>query len=281
MVDGRPLHFGVSCGIAVHAGTSNPDLATIDGLLSDADSAMYAAKQTGRGRIALFEPAHRYVRRDPELIAPALRTAADNDEIRMMVQPIVALGTGQVSGFETFVRWDLPEVGLLSPADFCRPPRRLARSSRSAPASFASRWPSQLAARAGGVDQRVVGGTRTARLCRFGAGRAASRGLPLSGLALEVNVPALAEPQALHPLDQLRTAGLGSPWMLRTPAGGTVDTAALSATAVKIDRTLTASRPNPDLWRGCCEGSSVWSRTWDRPGSLRALESREQAEGSS
>ena len=39
VVDGRPLHFGVSCGIAVHAGTSNPDLATIDGLLSDADSA--------------------------------------------------------------------------------------------------------------------------------------------------------------------------------------------------------------------------------------------------
>ena len=242
VVDGRPLHFGVSCGIAVHPGTSNPDQATIDGLLADADAAMYAAKQTGRGSIAVFEPAHRYARRDPELIAPALRTAADNDEIRMMVQPIVALRTGQVSGFETFVRWDLPEVGLLSPADFLQTAEEtgaiveIGASILRQSLAFATRLPGQ-------VVSINVSWVELAQPAYADSVLAALRtaGLPPDRLALEINVPALAEPQALAHLEQLRAAGLG----LTLDAFGRQPVELsmlplLSATAVKIDRTLTA-----------------------------------------
>jgi diguanylate cyclase (GGDEF)-like protein len=242
VVDGRPLHFGVSCGIAVHCGTSNPDQATIDGLLADADAAMYAAKQAGRGSIALFEPAHRYARRDPEVIAPALRTAADNDEIRMMVQPIVALRTGRTSGFETFVRWDLPEVGLLSPADFLQTAEEtgaiveIGASILRQSLAFATRLPGQ-------VVSINVSWVELAQPAYADSVLAALRtaGMPPDRLALEINVPALAEPQALAHLEQLRAAGLG----ITLDAFGRQPVELsmlpqLSATAVKIDRTLTA-----------------------------------------
>jgi diguanylate cyclase (GGDEF)-like protein len=280
VVDGRPLHFGVSCGIAVHAGTSNPDLATIDGLLSDADSAMYAAKQTGRGRIALFEPAHRYVRRDPELIAPALRTAADNDEIRMMVQPIVALGTGQVSGFETFVRWDLPEVGLLSPADFLQTAEEtgaiveIGASILRQSLAFATRLPGQVVS----INVSWVELAQPAYADSvLDALRAA--GLPPERLALEVNVPALAEPQALTHLDQLRTAGLGVTLDAfgRQPVELSI-LPHLSATAVKIDRTLTAFATQPGSMARMLRGLVGLVAHLGLTGIAEGIESREQAE---
>jgi predicted signal transduction protein with EAL and GGDEF domain len=242
VVEGRPLHFGVSCGIAIHPGASHPDLATIDGLLADADAAMYAAKQTGRGSIALFEPSHRNNRRDPELIAPALRTAADNDEIRMMVQPIVALPTGLVSGFETFVRWDLPEVGLLSPADFLQTAEEtgaiveIGASILRQSLAFATRLSGQVVS----INVSWVELSQPAYADSVLAALQTA-GLPPDRLALEINVPALAEPQALANLEQLRAARLG----ITLDAFGRQPVELsmlprLSATAVKIDRTLTA-----------------------------------------
>ena len=108
----------MSIGIALHGGTSTPDGGEIATLLADSDAAMYAAKLAGRGTVHVFETADRDTKQDPATIAPALRTAALNDEIRMMVQPIVDLADERVSSFESLVRWDLPEVGRLSPADF-------------------------------------------------------------------------------------------------------------------------------------------------------------------
>jgi diguanylate cyclase (GGDEF)-like protein/PAS domain S-box-containing protein len=87
-------------------------------LLRDADAAMYAAKSTGNGRYRLFESAmHRTAKADLELRAD-LQRALQRHQLVMYYQPVVALGSGQVQGFEALIRWQHPERGLVMPAVF-------------------------------------------------------------------------------------------------------------------------------------------------------------------
>jgi diguanylate cyclase (GGDEF)-like protein/PAS domain S-box-containing protein len=102
-----------SIGIAI-AGAED----TSETLLRHADAAMYRAKRNGRARAVLFQP------NDHGAAITALRTGSDlhraleRDELVVHYQPIVALRTGRVVGFEALLRWNHPERGLVSPADF-------------------------------------------------------------------------------------------------------------------------------------------------------------------
>ena len=87
-------------------------------LLRDADTAMYAAKAIGHGRVKVFdrrmeEPTTR--RRD---LRTALERAIRGDELVLEYQPIVDMATGTPSGLEALVRWNHPQLGRLLPADF-------------------------------------------------------------------------------------------------------------------------------------------------------------------
>ena len=87
-------------------------------LLRDADTAMYAAKAIGKGRVKVFdrrmeEPTTR--RRD---LRNALERAVVQDELMLEYQPIVDLNSGAPSGLEALVRWNHPQLGRLLPADF-------------------------------------------------------------------------------------------------------------------------------------------------------------------
>ncbi|MCY1138389.1 EAL domain-containing protein [Actinoplanes sp. Pm04-4] len=102
-----------SVGIA----TATPGI-ELDELLRQADLAMYAAKQRGKGNRVRFhdgmeEPVLAHAR-----IGGDLRRALEAGEFRLHYQPIVALGEGQVIGVEALVRWDHPTRGLLAPAEF-------------------------------------------------------------------------------------------------------------------------------------------------------------------
>jgi diguanylate cyclase (GGDEF)-like protein/PAS domain S-box-containing protein len=111
-------HFvTASIGIAVARSTGrepiDPEL-----LIRDADAAMYRAKERGRGRCEVFDAAMRAgaVRRlETER---ELRHALDRDELELHYQPVVALGSGEIVGFEALVRWNHPERGLLDPGEF-------------------------------------------------------------------------------------------------------------------------------------------------------------------
>ena len=112
-VGDRELVTTASVGIAMAA----PD-ATTDSLLRDADVAMYRAKSGGRGRYEIFDPdMHRaaLARLDME---HALRRAVEQDELRLVYQPICELATGRVIAVEALLRWDRPGVGTVAPADF-------------------------------------------------------------------------------------------------------------------------------------------------------------------
>src|SRR5437588_3912607 len=109
----KELAVGASVGIAL----STPG-DTVDELLRNADVAMYNAKSAGRGCYRIFEDdMHAAVVRRIEL-ENALRRAAGDGQFELYYQPIFALATGRLSGFEALLRWNHPTRGLLAPPEF-------------------------------------------------------------------------------------------------------------------------------------------------------------------
>jgi diguanylate cyclase (GGDEF)-like protein/PAS domain S-box-containing protein len=115
---GGAEHFvTASVGIAV---TRPSDREPIDAelLIRDADAAMYRAKERGRGRFELFDAEMRARAVHRLEVERELRHALDRDELTLHYQPVVALGSGEITGLEALVRWKHPERGMLDPAEF-------------------------------------------------------------------------------------------------------------------------------------------------------------------
>ncbi len=112
-IDGREHVVSMSIGIAI----GHPGI-TASELVQQADLAMYAAKRTGRRRVAVFDREMR-VRADERLELEAdLRTAIERHEIELHYQPIVNTITGETIAFETLARWNHPARGVLQPKEF-------------------------------------------------------------------------------------------------------------------------------------------------------------------
>src|SRR5215213_1211841 len=87
-------------------------------VLRDADTAMYRAKDGGKARFEVFDEvmyAHAVSLLNLE---NDLRRAIERQEFQVYYQPIVALKTGSICGFEALVRWQHPTRGLISPSEF-------------------------------------------------------------------------------------------------------------------------------------------------------------------
>ncbi len=109
------MELGVvaSIGVAVAMG----DASTV-GLLRDADIAMYEAKRAGKGRVCVFDPSMRDSASDRLALQTDLSVALENEQLRVVYQPIVDLTTGLVSGGEALVRWRHPQRGEIPPDAF-------------------------------------------------------------------------------------------------------------------------------------------------------------------
>jgi diguanylate cyclase (GGDEF)-like protein len=110
---GISIPVSASIGVAV----ARPSTGGAHQLLSDADAAMYAAKNSGRDRVHLFSPGLREAARWRLEVATRLREDAI-DQLVVHYQPVVRLDTGEVEGVEALVRWQHPERGLLPPDAF-------------------------------------------------------------------------------------------------------------------------------------------------------------------
>ncbi|WP_344088099.1 putative bifunctional diguanylate cyclase/phosphodiesterase [Luedemannella helvata] len=102
-----------SIGIA----TAGPG-ATVDSMLRDADVAMYTAKQRGKASFVRYvdgmgEPVLAHMK-----LGGDLRRALDNDELRVVYQPILRLDDHRLVGVEALVRWHHPTRGVVGPAEF-------------------------------------------------------------------------------------------------------------------------------------------------------------------
>lgn len=89
-----------------------------ENMLRDADTAMYRAKDTGKARHELFHSAMHTRAVALLKLENDLRRAIERQEFCVHYQPIVALGTEMLSGFEALVRWNHPERGLVQPDEF-------------------------------------------------------------------------------------------------------------------------------------------------------------------
>ena len=113
-LDGHEAFVTVSMGIALGQGQESG----AEELLRSADTAMYRAKGAGRGRHQIFEATmHQRAVRLLEMETDLWR-ALERDELRLHYQPIISLENGKIGGFEALVRWQHPERGLVSPAEF-------------------------------------------------------------------------------------------------------------------------------------------------------------------
>ena len=87
-------------------------------LLRDADIAMYRAKKKGNGRTEIFdEKMHALAVRTLSL-ENELRRAMERKEFCIYLQPIVSIKHNRIIGFESLLRWNNPERGLISPEEF-------------------------------------------------------------------------------------------------------------------------------------------------------------------
>ena len=111
---GKEVFTSTSIGIAISSSRYNK----AEELLRDADVAMYRAKDEGRHRFAVFdEHLHNRAMQLLELESD-LRHAIARNEFVPFFQPIVRLSDRAVMGHEALLRWEHPQRGLLSPADF-------------------------------------------------------------------------------------------------------------------------------------------------------------------
>ncbi len=113
-IQGRDIGISASVGIAIDSDRASD----AEVLLRNADMAMYLAKERGKARFEVFEERmHASVFERLELKADLAR-GIENDQLRLLYQPIVSLETGRITGVEALVRWDHPVKGMLPPDAF-------------------------------------------------------------------------------------------------------------------------------------------------------------------
>jgi len=114
ILGGREVFTSVSIGIAL----SNTAYTNPDDMLRDADTAMYRAKSLGKSRYEVFDADMRASMVARLQIETDLRHALEREEFRNFYQPIVALESGRIVGFEALLRWQHPIRGLIGPDEF-------------------------------------------------------------------------------------------------------------------------------------------------------------------
>lgn len=120
-LEGREVFTTASIGIAIAGNSPIGCMTNYDrpeDFLRAADTAMYYAKRGGKGSSAVFDASmHAKALARLELEAD-LRRGIERQELLLHYQPIVSLFTGRLTGFEALVRWNHPQMGLVSPGDF-------------------------------------------------------------------------------------------------------------------------------------------------------------------
>jgi diguanylate cyclase (GGDEF)-like protein/PAS domain S-box-containing protein len=121
VLQGVEIEAGASIGVAMSTSEllnteSAADAAVT--LLRSADTAMYRAKQRGRGRSELYSEDMRTAAKTRQTLASELEQALAGNQFAVVFQPIESAHTGRVVAAEALLRWNHPTRGLLAPGAF-------------------------------------------------------------------------------------------------------------------------------------------------------------------
>ena len=114
LIDEQELFVTTSIGISI-APDDGEDAGT---LVKHADAAMYRAKDQGRNNYQLYSPAMNVSTLERLSLESSLRRALERREFVVHYQPQVDIPTGRICGMEALVRWQHPDLGLVSPGKF-------------------------------------------------------------------------------------------------------------------------------------------------------------------
>ena len=113
-VEGHELALSASIGICTYP-ADGKDAQT---LVSNADIAMYRAKDQGRNRWCFYAAGLNELSQERLVLEAALRHALEREEIEVFYQPKIEFGEGRVTGVEALIRWRHPQLGLIMPDRF-------------------------------------------------------------------------------------------------------------------------------------------------------------------
>lgn len=114
MLEGQEFFLSCSIGVAVYP----IDGSDAETLVEHADVAMYRAKKSGRNNFQFYTHAMNEEVLERLRIERALRNALERDEFVLYYQPQVDLHSGKIVGAEALIRWEHPELGMVSPDRF-------------------------------------------------------------------------------------------------------------------------------------------------------------------
>ena len=114
MVDGQELVLSASIGICTYPADGEDAQA----LVSNADIAMYRAKEQGRNRHCFYAAELNKLSQERLALEAGLKHAVERNEIEVFYQPKIDFADGHVSGLEALIRWRHPARGLLMPDKF-------------------------------------------------------------------------------------------------------------------------------------------------------------------
>ena len=109
------IFVSASIGVATYRKTFTTSGAE---LLSNAETAMYWAKEAGRNCVAVFDESMDQRVKKRLAIETALYRALERKELRLVHQPIIDIDLGDVTGFEALMRWDMQDGLAIAPSEF-------------------------------------------------------------------------------------------------------------------------------------------------------------------
>ncbi len=121
ILQGFEIETSASIGIAMATPSLLAEMSSADAavtLLHHADSAMYRAKQRGRGRCEMYSEEMSANAREKSALSSQLERALAADQLFLVYQPIVSTHSGRIAGAEALLRWQHPDRGVLTPPIF-------------------------------------------------------------------------------------------------------------------------------------------------------------------
>ncbi|EDN69989.1 sensory box/GGDEF family protein [Beggiatoa sp. PS] len=113
-LNGHETFITASIGISLYPN----DGKEVDTLLKQADAALYHAKESGKNNYQFFTPQMKKHAHNRLIMESKLRRALEREEFVLYYQPQMHLASGQIIGAEVLLRWQHPEMGLVSPYRF-------------------------------------------------------------------------------------------------------------------------------------------------------------------